>query len=103
MYVFDEFIIDRNSGESIRIVPSGRAGRCFATELVVNAITGLHNSTRCANSDGVDSGLAGETMTFNEMREKYSTGTCSEGGDIMRATFWLESEGNRDLREAERD
>lgn len=35
-------------------------------------------------------------MTFNEMREKYSTGMSSDGGERMRATFWfwVERDGN---------
>lgn len=35
-----EFSMERNSGESMRIVPRGSEGRCLAAEVVAKAIRG---------------------------------------------------------------
>lgn len=63
--------MERNSGESMIIVPNGNEdGSLEATEDVVKAITGLLSRTRSVSSDSVESGLTGETVTPMDRREK---------------------------------
>lgn len=53
------------------IVPKGNDdGSLEATEEVAKAMTGLLRRTRSANSDSVEIGLTGETVTPRDRREK---------------------------------
>lgn len=75
----------------------------FTVADVANEMTGLQSRTWWATSESDPIGLAGETVTPKAMREKYSTGTCTEVGVRMNATWPLEREGKRVWREEVRE
>lgn len=63
---------------------------------MANATAGSVSRTWYATSDWEPIGLAGETTTPKAKREKYSTGTWSEGGERMKATWPLHIKERRE-------
>lgn len=63
-------VMDRKSSESKRIVPCLRNGSLLAVADVAKAISGLVRLIWREISGAVLTGLAGETMTPRERREK---------------------------------
>lgn len=80
-----------NLGESSRTTGArGVAGSLEAVEETAKAMAGFTTPIRRDVSDGVEAGLAGETMTPMERRARQRTGRSRREGERMKATSPLE-------------